>query len=102
MCIYEWSVYRYIFSLLIWLTQEECKLNQDQHQENILVGRKARILSEAGEVILNKINLTVMFQYSINWFKFLKSICRDLDKIIRDFFWSNLENVNSDRHKFIL
>lgn len=51
-----------------------------------LAGWKAWILSASGKFVLIKSTLTGMSQYSMDWFKFSKSVCKDIDKISRESF----------------
>lgn len=65
-----------------------------------LAGWKARTLSAADKVVLIHLNLTGMSEYPINWFKFPKYISKEIDKVNRDFFWSNYaDNSKYENHK---
>lgn len=60
----------------------------------------SQILSAAGNVVLTKYNLTDIFQYPMNWFKFPKYVPKEIGKVNRDFFWdNNTDHNNNDKHK---
>lgn len=37
----------------------------------------------------------------MNWFKLPKYICKDFDKLNKDFFWNNNKADNQDNHDLI-
>lgn len=65
-----------------------------------LAGWKVRTLSAVSKIVLIKSNLTGISQYFMNWLKFLKYICKEIDKVSRGFLWNdNCESTNMNRHK---
>lgn len=64
-----------------------------------MIGWKARTLSVVGKVVIIKSNLIGIHQYSINWFKFSKSLYKEIDIFNREYFQSDNCDSISDKDK---
>lgn len=61
-----------------------------------LAGWETRKLPAAGKIVLIGSNFIGIRQYSMNWFKILKYICKNIDGFYWRFFWKgNCDNKNN-------
>lgn len=63
--------------------------------DQCLASWKAKILSTTSKIVLTKCNLTSIPEYSINWFKFPKFVCNDINKTSGENFWNSIKVVHN-------